>query len=699
MDRDKQQIFINDATSALALVRNSLLMIAQKGEAHDLGATRQALSLLKRSADPAAQPQFVKRVIECEAALDALAENDRAALASVYEILDRVARIEAALLDVPLHSEDFVDDLTDLVDDSFENLIRNVGHPSDQKDETFEFEIDDETLEIFRAEAEELLGGIVGNLAVLSNAPTDKNALWEVRRCAHTFKGAAGIVGFKDACRIAHQMEDLLDKVVEYARGAAPAVIVFLNAATEELDAIVSARDTGENSAHLESLYSIAMGSLTSPGAGNGIVRDAICDVPLSSIPANSRELPRNTSTPVVRVSLDRLDELVKLSRNLLLNRSVLAERFSDFASAGTDPNDENKQRIEKLLEASNSLTTEIQKGLLQIRMVKFGTLETRLSRAVHATCLDENKKAVVTIENGEVEIDTQVIDALIEPLLHLLKNAVVHGIEPPETRRLIGKPERGNISIRIEADSEALVLTVTDDGGGILVPRLINKAIANGIVSEAEASELDEKAATKLIFTPGLTTTDKVDLNAGRGVGMAIVKESIEGRGGTVLVESQLQLGTTFTVLMPLAVSRPPAPAPISEPKPIDSQKPLVLIVDDSSTVRSQVANIVEEANYRAITANNGAEALELLLSSKWEPNLILSDVEMPQIDGWQFLEYVKTDANFGSIPVVMITSLDTTACRKLASELGASDYLTKPVNKDQICRLLDEYCTVTPV
>jgi len=110
----------------------------------------------------------------------------------------------------------------------------------------------------------------------------------------------------------------------------------------------------------------------------------------------------------------------------------------------------------------------DIQTKLLRIRMVKFGTLETRLGRAINVTCLDENKKAALEIENGEVEIDTQVIDSLIEPLLHLLKNAVVHGIEPPDTRRLIRKPERGTIRINIEADDEAVVLSVSDDGAGI---------------------------------------------------------------------------------------------------------------------------------------------------------------------------------------------------------------------------------------
>ncbi|MBK9766674.1 MAG: hypothetical protein IPP63_06470 [Chloracidobacterium sp.] len=115
----------------------------------------------------------------------------------------------------------------------------------------------------------------------------------------------------------------------------------------------------------------------------------------------------------------------------------------------------------------SRHLTAELQDKLFGIRLVRFGTLETRLSRAVHVTSEEEQKNVGIVLENGDTEIDTQIIDALIEPLLHLLKNAVVHGIEREDTRRLIGKPEKGLIRIRIDSDSDGLTLTVADDGRG----------------------------------------------------------------------------------------------------------------------------------------------------------------------------------------------------------------------------------------
>ncbi|MEO6049964.1 MAG: response regulator [Pyrinomonadaceae bacterium] len=181
------------------------------------------------------------------------------------------------------------------------------------------------------------------------------------------------------------------------------------------------------------------------------------------------------------------------------------------------------------------------------------------------------------------------------------------------------------------------------------------------------------------------LTTAGKTDLNAGRGVGMSIVKEAFEVRGGTVLVESELQRGITFSIQMPLTPQR--AEPNTTQTKPVKvvekrakSLASLVLIVDDSASIRRQTSIFVEEQGFHVITANNGAEALELLLSGEWDPDLILSDVEMPQIDGWAFLEYVKTDANLGHIPVVMVTSLDAEEHRRRAFDLGASHYVVKP-------------------
>jgi chemosensory pili system protein ChpA (sensor histidine kinase/response regulator) len=159
------------------------------------------------------------------------------------------------------------------------------------------------------------------------------------------------------------------------------------------------------------------------------------------------------------------------------------------------------------------------------------------------------------------------------------------------------------------------------------------------------------------------------------------------------VSVRTEPQRGTTFIIDLPVANTRYDVAA-VPETKLEElPQAPLVLIVDDSASIRRQSTKMVEQAGLRVITANNGAEALELLLNGEWEPNLILSDVEMPQIDGWGFLEYVKTDENFGHIPVVMVTSLDAAEHRNRAASLGANEYLIKPLREVDLSRVIETF------
>lgn len=693
MDREKNITYIGSAESALSSVRSSLLILAQTCDSSDISDPRGVLARIASGALDIGQDRIAELASDCDLALDALAAKDIFTPAEVYTTLDIVAKIEAALFEIPFDSNDLLTDISELVDASFDELLPHdePGTADDRQHE--EFEIDEETLDIFRTEADDLLANIGNSLRVLSLSPADQAALWEIRRNAHTFKGAAGIIGLHAACEAAHRMEDLLDKMVEQRLEAAPQVIEYLDCSAERLNNIVRSKDFDREKGDLEAAYANAMAWLAAPNVRR---RDGAPGAPVPDAASGPQrdDIVKVTTTPIVRVSLDRLDELIKVSRSLIFNRSALAERFGQL-SLTPDVDAESLAKVEALFETQRHLTDEIQSKLLKIRMVKFGTLETRLSRAVHVTSLDENKKSVLELENADVEIDTQVIDALIEPLLHLLKNAVVHGIELPDTRRLIGKPERGTVRVRLEADDEALVLSVSDDGSGISALKLKDKAVANRIIDTVTAASMTDREAMRLIFDRGLTTAEKIDLNAGRGVGMSIVKESVEARGGTVLVESEPLRGTTFTILMPLAVAKtelvqPEPETPVMEPLP--ALPPLVLIVDDSASVRHQSTRLIEDAGLRVITTNNGAEALELLLNGEWEPDLILSDIEMPQIDGWELLEYVKTDDNFGHIPVAMVSSLNADEHRSRAMELGALDYIVKPFDRGDLNEILEK-------
>ncbi len=699
-----RQSFLERAEDKLAGIRGSLLMFAQgRLSPGDLLQAHRRLDELATEAEGNGFADAARIAVECADSLERLAAtNDTPNRnAHVNRSLDLLSRLEAEILQMPLGSDDFLSDVSDLVDTSFEHFKSNARdddgpetvlawQPADE-----DFEIDDETLEIFRSEAEGLLANIASNLNTLSRTPDDSNALWEIRRNAHTFKGAAGIIGFCEASNLAHRIEDLLDKMVESRCGTDGRVIELLMLSTTRLDDMTAGKHINDEVCSMAALYADFETLIASVPASNDTGATAPTAEPTFT---RTRETsaPAPPPTPIVRVSLERLDDLLAVSRSLLANRAALAGRFAEVKH-GVDSINE----LGTLIETQERLSAEILQMLLQIRMVRFGTLEMRLNRAVHVTCQEENKKAFVEIENPDLEIDTQVIDTLIEPLLHLLKNAVVHGIEPSETRRLLGKPEKGRICVAVSADETHISLTVEDDGRGISGSKLIEKAIAGGIIDAERAATIDEQSIYNLIFNRGLTTAESLSLNAGRGVGMSIVKESVESQGGSVSIRSEQQKGTKFTLRMPLTLpkhetaQRPPEPEEIDTLETIaisaSEIQPLMLIVDDSSSIRRMTAKIVEEAGFRTITAEDGAEALELLLSDKLQPDLILSDVEMPVMDGWQFLEYVKTDANFGHIPVIMVTSLDAPHYRQKAAGLGAADYLIKPFSLAELDRALE--------
>ncbi len=711
MDPVTIKLFYSQAESCLAGIRRSILVFIQDtSTAGDLATPIRDLNTLRASALEAGMTSFEELAALCERSLESLRKDLQTKRdIGARTVLDLIAQMEATLLTGPLRASGFFTEVSDLVDESFDNLAGKIVAETDTEDDTA-FEIDEETLEIFRSEANELLENIRCNLALLTSNAENHEALWEIRRNAHTFKGAAGIVGLRPASALAHRVEDLLDRLAERRCNLEPSLIHLLINAAGCLEVLSTGSGASECPVSIDAIYAGFDHALLSDpgvldGAGQSLqIEDAVAASNTATNDDSSANLivhQKPPPTPIVRISLERLDDLLKISRNLLINRSAVAERFTEFTGQipASNVSSDGRKKLEMLFETQRRLTGEMQERLLQIRMVRFGTLATRLNRAVNVTCQEENKNALLVIENEETEVDTLVIDALIEPLLHLLRNAVVHGIESPETRRLIGKPEKGTIRLCIDANDEQMTLWVSDDGRGISTAKLIEKAIQTGVITKDAALSIGDNEALALIFERGLTTAETLNLNAGRGVGMSIVRESVESRGGSIVINSTPQKGTSFTITLPLCLAKPDhipliPELEITADEPTESLPPLVLVVDDSASIRRQTSKIIEDSGLRCITAVDGSEALELLLSGAWEPDLILSDVEMPQIDGWEFLEYVKTDDNLGHIPVVLVTSLDSDEYRQKAINLGAADYIVKPFSMFDLDQVVEKYC-----
>jgi chemosensory pili system protein ChpA (sensor histidine kinase/response regulator) len=921
MDAGILQGFVEQAESSLPKIRGGILVCAREGNAYgELNSAIREVGSIREAASISCFEEIEKSAALLEDNLKLSAETGKKLTdEQSRQLLDELTRLESLVAKVSFSLDDFSTDVTDFVDEYFESIQIRQSSPetieesSDEPEE--EFEIDEEMLEVFALEAEELVTSINANLKILENSPNNREALLEVRRNAHTLKGSAGIVGLKKLSQVAHRVEDLLDYLAENNLDADQRVFELLLTATDCFEALANGENSNQLTGKINRIYKSCediLASLKKKTLQDSLVpvndsesKTEIATQPNTEAAENQTQVTLTQNRSIVRVSLEKLDDLVRCVSGLVVSRSVFEQRLSElerqieelrrctrrlqisankleidseanifeaqnpkfkvqnsteiqsfiskvsnqqsFDALEFDRYTEFHQITRELLEtaADNSainsdLTTlksnfemlfdnqrrlidEMQDKLLQLRMVSFGLLSVRLQRTVRVTCEEENKQAELSIEGENLEIDTQILDSLVEPLLHLLRNAVAHGIELPETRRLVGKSETGKISLRVYSDGTHLVLTVTDDGRGISAVALKEKAVENKIISRKDADAMTQDEAFSLVFLPGLTTAEQLSQVSGRGVGMNIVKASVLRRQGTVSIHSELQKGTTFTIRMPLplavtralpvkageqifafplklikkvtevstenlqesvridetnytvanlnnllglsslpitknaavpvllieiaecryalivdeilkpeeiVIKRLDAPLhnfsqllgaavlgngnvipvldllylleeKVQSPKSkVQSQPEIqkyfledkskiqnlkskilnVLIVDDSPSVRHLTSKVIKNAGMNAIVAKDGLEALEILQNAAELPDVILTDVEMPRMDGYELLKALKQQGNLREIPVIMITSRASEKHRQKAFDSGVSEYLTKP-------------------
>lgn len=580
-----------------------------------------------------------------------------------------------------------------------------------------EFEIDDELLEIFAGEAAGLVKNIGVQLEKLEKTPNDAGAVLEIRRSAHTLKGSAGIVGFAELSRIAHRAEDLFDYLAAGKISYGKRIYDFLSTANDCFAALArsesSARIT-KNIARLDEDFDAITAPLRSPreNSANVIIPENIADTgnfaPLQTGEGTTRKetsAGRQPHRPVVRVSLDKLDDLVKLTGSSAVDHTAFDERFAEFARqiselpANPPPArfaaalDLVKNNFASLFDDRQRLIEDVNCKLLRLRAVSFGSVAGRLRRTVRAACEAEEKFAELFLDGENLEIDTQTLDWLIEPLIHLLRNAVAHGIEAPAARRSLGKPETGQIWVRLRVENSSLTLIVSDDGRGICGDALKKKAVIGRFVSREQAEKMSAAEAFELMFLPGLTTAEKLSQVAGRGVGMNIVKSVIERRFGTVRVDSEAREATTFTLRLPVNPV-PKTTAHVSggelfsaasqldtnKSTPFADERVGVLIVDDSPLFRRAIVDSVKNIGWQCAEANDGSEALKILRSVEKLPDVILTDAEMPRMNGSDFLAALQENEVFRRIPVIMITSRTSEKYRRDVLDSGASEYLTKP-------------------
>lgn len=251
-----------------------------------------------------------------------------------------------------------------------------------------------------------------------------------------------------------------------------------------------------------------------------------------------------------IRVDVDLLDRLMNLVGELVLTRNqVLQFTMSqkDTAFVATS------QRL-------NLITSELQEGVMKTRMQPIGNVWSKFPRVVRDLALSCHKQVRVEMDGKETELDKTIIEAIKDPLTHMVRNSVDHGIEPPEQRLAVGKPTEGVLSLKAYHESGQVNIEISDDGAGIRFERVKQKAIERGLISAEQAARMGDREAAGLIFLPGFSTAEQVTSISGRGVGMDVVKTSIEKIGGTVDLQSAVGVGSTFKIKIPLTLAIIPA-------------------------------------------------------------------------------------------------------------------------------------------
>jgi chemosensory pili system protein ChpA (sensor histidine kinase/response regulator) len=485
-----------------------------------------------------------------------------------------------------------------------------------------------------------------------------------------------------------------------------------------------------------------------------------------------------------------------------------------------------NLAETEAALAAQAHLNRDLQQGLMAIRMVPFASISERLYRILRQTGKELGKRANLELSGTEVELDRSVLEKMTAPFEHLLRNAIAHGLETPEQRERNNKEPIGEIGLSLRQERNEVVFEFSDDGAGLDIARVRQKAVETGVLHEGE--EISDELAMQLIFTPGLSTAQEVTEISGRGVGLDVVRTEITALGGRIDVASEPGKGVRFTIHLPLTLAvtkallvrigqhtyalpstmvenvqqlKPAALEAVYQQQYIDWQGaryplyylarllgddeseivsqphnpvlllragdsriavhvdellgnqevvvknigpqlarlpgiagatvsgngtviliinpiaftqrivvtrkiakaataevhkvPVVMVVDDSLTVRKITSRLLARSGYLVITAKDGVDALEQLMDVL--PDVMLLDVEMPRMDGFELTKRLRQEARTQDLPIIMITSRTADKHRRYALELGVNEYMGKPYQEEELLENIARFVGTT--
>lgn len=727
-----------------------------------------------------------------------------------------------------------------------------------------------ELIRYFLLEAEEHINTLIEGIEELETKGYDKETIESLFRTTHTLKGSASLFNFNKTATISHRLEDFFESILNEEINYNDSFLYWIKKAIDAILLLVNeVRETGEekseideeviksidNIIHKKQILSIEQYKTsvfkTSPMINTVRVEIEAIDSIIASL--GETLVHKNTILDKEKELFNIIEEIQNSGKRLIKeitdfsdrywlstqnkNEKVFDSFFTDFSDLEFDRYDEYHIFLRKIQEITNDITeginslfifsehlssnlkslnreiNHLKNSLIEIRMLPIGKLLHRLSEAIKNIAKTHGKIIEIEIKGAEVKIDKPIFDALYEPMLHILRNSIKHGIEYPEERIIKGKEQTGHIKIYVRKEGKHIIITIQDDGKGIDIDKVKEIAIQKNFITPEHASFISKEEILSYIFAPGFSTSEEIDFQSGRGMGLNIVKTTISKLKGTIEVFSKPDKETSFIIKIPQSLSisnlltfnahnlnfaipinyveeiltLEDFPQAITErninhknrtipvkvfseilfstngkkiekgyvivfnfsgirkglivdeisgyeeatvhsfgkflegltqylgyfisgkgipiyvidplklfeeefmfitisPKISESftYKGSVLVVDDSISVRKTLQSVLENKKLKVYTAKDGVEALNLLENNKVD--LIVTDLEMPVMHGYEFISRVRKDPRFKNLPIVVLTSRGTKKHEEKAIAAGADGFIVKPFDEKSI-------------